>query len=278
MFPEKEANEKEDLINSADEQFAESEWDKIENDVYQAVKRHTNKFETKESEILFSDENVALIASMTIIIAAAIQASFYPEKTKQYLSSFDDVYDINQVIHDKLNDISKKDFDNIIKPILLQNIQITTQNLTGTGLNTAFIEPLKQGIYKSIVSGAKIEDLDLYLQSFIISNNDRLGHLKKYSTVIARDALFQFDGQINSYLAVKYNFDSYRYVGGIIKDTRPQCVRWSRMGVLKKSDIQKEINWANNYGSGMIPGTTPETFPVYRGGYNCRHSAIPFKG
>lgn len=277
MFPEKEATEKEDLINSADEQFAESDWDKIENDVYEAVKKHTNKFETKESEILFSDENVALIASMTIIIAAAIQASLYPNKTKTYLDSFDQVYDINEIIHDKLNGISKKEFETAIKPILLQNIQIATQNLTGAGLNTAFIEPLKQGIYKSIVSGAKIEDLDLYLRSFILSNNDRLGHLKKYSTVIARDALFQFDGQINSYLSVKYNFDSFRYVGGIIKDTRPQCVRWSRMGVIKKSELKSEISWANNYGSGMIPGTTPETFSVYRGGYNCRHSAIPFK-
>ena len=27
----------------------------------------------------------------------------------------------------------------------------------------------------------------------------------------------------------------------------------------------------------MIPGTTPNNFAVFRGGYNCRHSAIPFK-
>jgi hypothetical protein len=27
----------------------------------------------------------------------------------------------------------------------------------------------------------------------------------------------------------------------------------------------------------MIPGTTVDNFAVYRGGYNCRHSAIPFK-
>ena len=26
---------------------------------------------------------------------------------------------------------------------------------------------------------------------------------------------------------------------------------------------------------GMVPGTNPETFLIYRGGYNCMHQAVP---
>jgi hypothetical protein len=49
------------------------------------------------------------------------------------------------------------------------------------------------------------------------------------------------------------------------------------MGVIQTKDLPDEIAWMNANGTGAIPGTSPETFSIYRGGYNCRHSAIPFK-
>jgi hypothetical protein len=49
------------------------------------------------------------------------------------------------------------------------------------------------------------------------------------------------------------------------------------MEVLPFEDLQKEINWAFANGRGMNDATTPETFALYRGGYNCRHMAIPFR-
>lgn len=273
---DKDIDEKEEVVNSADDEFVTSDWSDIENDIYRDVKRYTNKLESEDGQLLFSDENIALIAAMTAIIATAIQKSAYPAKTKKYIDEFDKVYSLNRDIHAKLNGITPDEWDELIKPLQLQNIQITLQNLTGTGLSTSFIEPLKQNIYKNIVAGATIEDLESYMQSFIITNDERLGQLKRYSTLIARDAIYQFDGQINAYIASKYKYDSYYYRGGIIKDSRPQCIKWSNMRVLKKSDLAKEISWAYTYGNGMIPGTTPETFSVYRGGYNCRHTAVPF--
>jgi len=47
--------------------------------------------------------------------------------------------------------------------------------------------------------------------------------------------------------------------------------------VLLKEDLPREISWANSNGQGMIPGTNENNFAVFRGGYNCRHTAIPFK-
>jgi hypothetical protein len=94
---------------------------------------------------------------------------------------------------------------------------------------------------------------------------------------ISRDALGQFDGQINAIIADEFGLDAFRYVGSIIDDSRAQCVRWVGKRILEKSEMQSEIAWANNNGSGMIPGTNPDNFLVFRGGYNCRHRAIPFK-
>jgi hypothetical protein len=89
--------------------------------------------------------------------------------------------------------------------------------------------------------------------------------------------LNQFDGQVNSAIANEFGLDAYRYVGSLIDDSRAQCIRWAGKQVLLKEDLAKEISWATANGTGMIAGTTPENFATFRGGYNCRHSAIPFK-
>jgi len=63
----------------------------------------------------------------------------------------------------------------------------------------------------------------------------------------------------------------------LIEDSRKQCVRWVGKEILLFSDLQSEIEWAFNNGTGMNKSTTPDTFAIYRGGYNCRHEAIPTK-
>jgi len=270
-------SEKEKLILEKDNQF-NSNWDPIEQKIYSTVKRETNKFVTEDGRILFDDKNVELIFGLNAVIAKAIQDSNYPGKVINYVAGFEQISKFNESVHKDLNDLTTKELEKFINPMQRQNVQITIDGLTGAGIDTQFIEPLKQGIYKNIVAGSTIEDLDTYLQSFIQSDPERMGQFKKYSTQIARDALSQYDGQINARIAEEFGLDAFRYVGSLlIEDSRPQCRRWVKKEVLLFDELQSELNWAYSNGTGMIPGTTPETFTVYRGGYNCRHQAIPFK-
>lgn len=269
-------SEKEKLILKKDKDF-NSDWDPIEQKIYSTVKRETNKFVTEDGRILFDDKNVQLISGLNAVIAKAIQETDYPGKVINYISGFDQISKFNESVHKDLNDLTTKELEEFINPMQRQNVQITVDGLTGAGINTQFVEPLKQGIYKNIVAGSTIEDLDTYLQSFIQSDPERMGQLKRYSTQIARDALSQYDGQINARIAEEFGLDAFRYVGSLIEDSRPQCRRWVKKEVLLFDELQSELNWAYSNGTGMIPGTTPETFTVYRGGYNCRHQAIPFK-
>ena len=165
----------------------------------------------------------------------------------------------------------------IITPIQQEVVRQTIDGLTGQGIPTAFIKPLTEGIYKNIVAGATIENLTASLEQAIMSDEARMGLFKAYVSRASRDALMQYEGQVNSRIANEYELDAYRYVGSIIRDSRPQCIRWVGKGYLTKKELEAEINWAFNAGSGMIPGTTKDNFCIYRGGYNCRHSAIPFK-
>jgi hypothetical protein len=149
--------------------------------------------------------------------------------------------------------------------------------LTGSGVNANFVEPVRQGLFQNIAAGTTKSDLEQYLTNYILGNPNVDGLYSRYVKQVSRDALNQFDGQVNSRIAEEFDLDAFRYVGSLIDDSRSQCIRWVKKRILQKSELDSEIAWSFNNGSGMIAGTNSENFAVFRGGYNCRHSAIPFK-
>ena len=228
-------------------------------------------------KILFDDTNTAIVNEIDAVIQKALQGSNYPSQVNDFLRSFETIKQFNFDAQKSVNDISQKELSDLINPIQKANVEQTLEGLTGTGVSTNFIQPVREGIFKNIVAGTTISDMETYLSNYILSNPERMSGLKRYVTQVSRDSLNQFDGQVNSNIAQTFGLDAFRYVGSLIEDSRPQCVRWVGKNVLLLDELQNEINWANNNGTGMIPGTTPNNFAVFRGGYNCRHSAIPFK-
>jgi hypothetical protein len=207
----------------------------------------------------------------------AIQKSNFPSSVNEFLREFETIKKFNFDIHKNVNDLSKSELEKLISPIQKNVVDQTMENLTGSGVNSNFIEPVRQGVFKNIVAGSTITDLESSLKTFIQGTGDTDGLLMRYTKQVSRDALNQFDGQTNARIASEFDLDAFRYVGSLIDDSRPQCRRWVAKSVLLRDDLQNEINWAFNNGSGMNKATTPDNFAVYRGGYSCRHSAIPFK-
>jgi len=263
-------------IDNADNRFIDG-FSNIEKTIYDAVRKKVLQMNVDSGKAIFDDTNVQIINELDDIISDAIQSSNYPAKVKEFLRSFDTIKQFNFDAHQDVNDLSEAELEKLINPMQKQVVDQTIEGLTGSGISTQFTQPMKEGIFKNIVGGATITDLESYLKQFILSDELRLGQFKKYTTQIARDTLNQFDGQVNSRIAGEFGLNAYKYVGSLIDDSRPQCVRWVNKGTLLLDDLPTEISWAYSNGSGMIPGTTAENFAVFRGGYNCRHSAIPFK-
>jgi len=252
-------------------------FDNIEKKIFDAVKKKINTMNVEGGKILFDDTNTAIVNEIDAVIQNALQGSNYPTQVKEFLRSFETIKQFNFDAQKSVNDISEKELSDLINPIQKANVEQTLNGLTGTGVSTNFIQPVREGIYKNIVAGTTISDMEVFLSNYILSNPERMSQLKRYVTQVSRDSLNQFDGQVNSHIAETFGLDAFRYVGSLIDDSRPQCVRWVGKNVLLASELQNELNWAYNNGTGMIPGTTPNNFAVFRGGYNCRHSAIPFK-
>lgn len=269
-------DEKENLLNEADDDFF-SDWGLLELALFAAIWKYVSTFKTEDGRFVFDDDNVAKVAGMNQVTAAAIQGTTYPEKVRRYMDVFGPVTDLNTEIHARVNGMSVSELERLLSPVQRQNVAITLNGLTGAGISTEFIEPMKIGIYRNIVAGATVSDMEAWIRDYIVSNKDRVGRFQRYAGQIARDALFQYDGLVNSLISENIGANAYYYVGGLVKDSREQCIRWDGKGYLLKSELQAEINWAYRNGAGMIPGTTPENFTIYRGGYNCRHTAVPFK-
>lgn len=245
--------------------------------IFAAVSKHVQKFSSDGEKFVFDDGNVLLTNQVERIILDALQSSKYPSDVNGFLRNFETLKQYNFDIHRDVNDLSEKELSDLINPIQRSTVEQTLQSLTGSGVSTNFIEPIRTGIYQNIVAGSTKADLEAYLRRYILGNPEVDGLLSRYVKQVSRDALNQFDGQVNAKIANEFGLDAYRYVGSLIEDSRPQCRRWVAMGMIQTKDLPTEIAWMNANGTGAIPGTSPDTFSIYRGGYNCRHSAIPFK-
>jgi len=215
--------------------------------------------------------------------------SRYQSEIRNYYTSFDELDNLNLIIHKELNEI------NIEKIIKLANKQqreligttaadIVSEknikvNLTGAKMREQFTKPVKKILYQGVMRGTPSTQLKTQLHDFIVGEKGKMGRLERWSGQITRDALSQYDGAVNDMVRKEYDLNAFRYIGSLVMDSRPQCVRWvtEKKGVLRYDELTKEIGWAYSNGKGMIPGTTKESFATYKGGYNCKHQAIPFR-
>lgn len=251
----------------------------VQQKIFNDVMRHVEKFQASDGRFVFDDGNVLLTNQVREIVLKSLNSGTYPGAVNNYLRDFDTIKKFNFDVHRDVNELNPDELSKLINPMQKSTVQNTMNALTGTGIDTAFIEPMRTGIYQNIVAGSTKEDLENFLRGYILGNPEIDGKLMHYVKQVSRDALNQFDGQVNAMVADEFGLDAYRYVGSIIADSRPQCIRWTSRpgGILLKSELPAEIAWMYSNGTGSIPGTNVENFAIFRGGYNCRHSAIPFK-
>lgn len=264
------------VLNRADKKFLK-DFDAIESIIFKELKKYTSQFNKEGGQFVYDDTNIDLMNQIDAAITSAFKTSGYNTRVSDYLQDYNVLKKFNGEIHKDVNSITSAEFDKLINPVQKAMVNKTISDLTGTGVDAAFTRVVKDGIFKNIVSGATEADLVRDLNTWILSDPAKLSLLQRYTGQVARDALHQYDGQINASVAAEFGLNAFRYVGSLIDDSRPQCIRWVGKEVILKEDLEAELIWAQNNGSGLIAGTNAATFAVYRGGYSCRHTAVPFK-
>lgn len=247
--------------------------DATQREIYQSIYSLVADFDTRDGKFLNTERNARLLNNITARIQAAVQSTEYSGRVMEYLRQFDQLESINAALQQSVNslDISGLNLTNIQR----QAREAVIYDMLGNGMQTNLAEPVRKLLTKSVFSGMGTQEFASGLRQFIMKDTEVIGRVNVGQ--IARDAILQYDGTINTIIFNEFGLDEWGYEGSLIKDSRPQCRRWVKMGRIPADELAQEIAWAETNGSGLIPETTPENFAINRGGYNCRHTATPLR-
>lgn len=245
----------------------------LQNEIYKEILPILERFDTSSGKIEYNRTAINLINQLEQAIKRAVNRTDYKDRVQDYLTDFGKVKEQNVLLQSSLNKINVR--SSALNSIQREAVKTTLNNLVGSGLDTNFIQPVKQVLFQHSVGGASIADTELALREVIKGNAERFGRLERYLTQMSRDSIGQYDGTIQQQIAKEFELDGFSYEGSLIKDSREQCIRWVEDfgGILPFDILEEEIDWAFTNGSGMITGTTVDNFAANRGGYNCRHFA-----
>jgi len=247
--------------------------EEVEAEIWNRVREILFQFKTKDGYFVPDEMNATLVNSLKRELRTILKSTSFPSKVDDFLASFDEIGENVQAIHQDLNGIRVP--QNLVNRQKLIAISNTMDNLLESNVSARFVDPIKRSLFNHVNFGSGVLDAEADLRRTIISQGGDAGVLRRWVGQVARDSIQQYEGGINRKVAEEFGLTNWIYVGATGGVTRKQCARWMRIGTIEGKNLQAEISWAQKNGSGMIPGTTPENFPVNRGGYNCRHSAYP---
>jgi hypothetical protein len=127
------------------------------------------------------------------------------------------------------------------------------------------------------------------LREYLTTTKAGDGALERYAKQITTDALNQYSAQYLQVVSNDLGLQWYRYTGAEIETSRPFCKACLDKQYIHQSEIPDllagkfpefkkeggEINSKTKLPQGMIAGTNPENFHIYRGGWNCGHQLVP---
>lgn len=169
-----------------------------------------------------------------------------------------------------------KESDSLYNAILQSNVQSTTQSLLGSGVDANFTDPVMNILRNQITSGSSKAEFTQSLKDILIGDNSIL---QRYASQVSSDSISQFNSNYINTVSNDLGLAHYYYKGTKISDTRDFCRQIAGKYIAEddlKKYVQKQMLLNGGKGwQGMVKGENWTTFPIYRGGYNCRHYLIP---
>jgi hypothetical protein len=247
--------------------------DEIEQEVTRRILAILRNADTTGGNFDFKDGANELIIQIRNEVQDVIFSSSLPTAVDEYLDEFD-------VIEDNVIQI-QKNFNGIdVSPTVISSakvgaVQSVQANLLGAGVDANFVNPIQDLLYQRINLGASVVDTERILRNMVQGVEGKNGLLTRWVGQASRDAINQYEGNTQQIIKKEFDLNAWAYVGNIVKDSRAQCRRWVKKERILDSEIERELAYMYSSGSGAIPGTDKYNFGVNRGGYNCRHKAIP---
>lgn len=259
----------------------------IEQKIWIEMYRLLEDFDISGGKFVYSQASPQRIIAIENKILDTLTKSGYYKRVDLFLKDFGKITDNVRAIHEGENkaQVSKDSLTKVEKLFSKQ----TANQLTDSGLNETFITPVKTAINEAVTFGYSLENTRNVLKEMVTGSPNKLGLLNNYLTTTSREVVKNLQGAQHTQVKNSLGLDTLRYVGGLLKDSRGQCVRWCGMQYIPYADLQKEIDLAfknqkakieqpeGHKWSGMIKDTSVDNFLMRLGGWGCMHSAVPVR-
>lgn len=152
-------------------------------------------------------------------------------------------------------------------------------NLTESGINANVVGESISVLEQAVTSGSSFVDMVNNLEVQMLGNAEIDSRLVSYSKQIMTDTLSGFTRDYNNLVVKDLGLEWYRYVGSLVKTSRPFCealvakewIHESELGAIAGGNIDgKKVSKA-----GMMPDTNATNVLSRCGGFNCNHEMIP---
>lgn len=243
--------------------------------LWQRLREYLRRLDSAGGRFVTSANSMEVLASIRREMSRFLKEQQVTEFMREVLVDFDQLGTNLRTMHGEGNGIvMPKSLVTDQKRIAVAEL---TDSLFGSGYDARFAQPVQKALYNAINYGADVVDTERALRVMVRGIEGRAGLMERHVGTVARDSMRQFRGRMNKVVMEEYELPFIRYVGNIIQDSRWQCRRWVEMEYIPVQQLQAEVRRAFRQGSGMIPGTTKDTFIINCGGYNCLHTAFPVR-
>lgn len=249
--------------------------------LFQELLRLLLKLPSRNGEIKLDAEAKKLILQFEERLFKSLESSKFGRETQRLIENFDKIEQVKRRFAAELNPTKKAA---ILRAAVNKQRRVFIKNIsTQLGQKRTFsiniIRPLTQIMYESAAFGITYGDAAQRLFDVAMGAGPKGGKLAQYAGQVAHDALFGYAGSVDQAIGEHIGAKNIQYVGDLVRDSRPQCVRWvdTYNGYIPGDKIDEEIEWAKKYGTGYshhLPDLSRDTFSIVRGGHRCRHRAI----
>jgi hypothetical protein len=227
---------------------------------------------TPDGYIKSTISNLNKLAKFDRIYASTLTKSAYWGATKSYLNAFSGNSKLLNTYFQSL-ELGFDSTKSIYLTIRQSAVETTIEKLLQSGLDANFKAPIRSILQNSVVNGANKSEAIASLKNYLYGQGERVAALQRYATTVATDAINQYTGQYIATVSDDLKLEHYNYNGTKITESRELCIHLAGK-YASYDNLESYLNSKSPW-SGMIPGTNMGNFITNRGGYNCRHFAIP---
>lgn len=271
---------KEQRLQSVPDDFAQRS-EQVQKEILKELLSLVNQLEKDGDMIILSSSNLALIQQIS---ESLLKYTFDETEYMDALIQFTREFNVQAGLS---NDYMREIQDEFIEKSIYKETLRTTQEqavelLSQSGVNQAFINPVKEILNVSVTSGSSFNDMVQALSDIVIGTKGKDGLLLHQVKQVAYDGFAFADRQYLRTITNDLGYEWFQYFGGILEDSRCFCVTHLN-GYFHKSEVEywgdtpslwdKKVGCEK--GGGRVTETNKGTIFTFAGGYRCKHQIIP---